>query len=53
MLVNPKGLDAFDKKMFFMAIHFLQKAKSGNDLPIQVPQEMIISLDPESYFNYM
>jgi len=30
MLVNPKGLDVFDKKMFNMAIHMLHKAKLGN-----------------------
>lgn len=45
-LVNPKGIEIFDKKMFFMAIHFLYKAKGGNALPPSVPEEMIISLDP-------
>jgi hypothetical protein len=53
MLVNPKGLDVFDRKMFLMAIHLLYKAKQGTDLPQQVPQEMIISVDPEGYFAYM
>ena len=52
-LVNPKGLNVFDKKMLQMAVHFLYKYKLGNALPDQIPQEMIISLDPEGYFNFM
>ena len=53
MLVNPKGLDVFDRKMFFMALHLLYKCKQGNVLPDEIPQEMIISLDPEGYFQYI
>lgn len=50
-LVNPEGAELFDKKMFHMAMHFLSKKKQGIELPGGVPQEMLISLDPEGYFS--
>lgn len=49
-LANPKGLDVFDKKMFFMAIHLLSKGKAGNQLPDTIPVELVVSLDPDGYF---
>jgi hypothetical protein len=49
-LVNPKGLDRFDKPMFAMAMHFLyNKKKTGGDLPMQIPEETLMSIDPEGY----
>jgi hypothetical protein len=51
-LVNPRGLDRFDKTMFSMAMHFLyNKKKLGSiDLPPQIPEETLMSIDPEGYF---
>jgi hypothetical protein len=47
--VNPKGLDVFDRKMVTMAIHLLYRCKSGHALPDKIPEEMIMSIDPEEY----
>mmetsp|Transcript_20453 Transcript_20453/g.19436 ORF Transcript_20453/g.19436 Transcript_20453/m.19436 type:complete len:98 (-) Transcript_20453:76-369(-) len=52
-IVNPKGLDVFDQRMFFMAIHFLYKAKQGNQIPPSIPQEIIFSLDPDGFIAHM
>lgn len=52
-IVNPRGIDRFDQNMFSMAMHFLynkKKAGGGLELPPAVPEETIMSLDPEKYF---
>jgi len=51
--VNPRGIDRFDKNMFCMTMHFLynkKKAGGGLELPKQIPEEMLMSIDPEGYF---
>ena len=52
-IVNPRGLDRFDRTMFSMAMHFLynkKKAGGGIELPNQIPEEMLLSIDQEGYF---
>jgi len=46
-LSNPQGEDKFNKTMFFMAMHFMYKKKMNNDLPSEVPTEMVMSLQKE------
>lgn len=52
-IVNPRGLDRFDRAMFSMAMHFLynkKKAGGGIEIPHSIPDEMLISIDPEGYY---
>lgn len=52
-LVNPRNGDRWDRGMFCMAMHMLynkKKAGGGLELPNAVPEEMLMSIDPESYF---
>jgi len=42
-LVNPEEKEAFDKRMFAMAMHLLHKKKQGHPLPSKVPDEMLVS----------
>ena len=52
-LVNPRGSDRIDKSMFAMAMHFLYNKKKqggGLELPPMVPEETLMSIDPENYF---
>jgi hypothetical protein len=52
-MVNPRGLERFDRTMFCMAMHFLynkKKAGGGLELPNSVPEEMLMSIDSENYF---
>lgn len=50
-IVNPKNVDRFDIRMFAMAMHFLynKKKNEGINLPPSIPEETIISVDPENY----
>ncbi|TNV82753.1 hypothetical protein FGO68_gene15469 [Halteria grandinella] len=51
-MVNPKGMDRFDVRMFAMAMHFLYNKKKhgdGMNLPGAIPEETIMSIDPENY----
>ena len=50
MMVNPKGLDRFDRIMFSMAMQFLYNKKKGIELPPIIPEEMLMSINPENYF---
>jgi len=39
--------------MFCMAMHFLynkKKAGGGLEMPMSVPEEMLMSIDPDNYF---
>jgi hypothetical protein len=52
-IVNPRGLDRFDRTMFSMAMHFLynkKKAGGGIEIPHSIPEEMLLSIDPEGYY---
>lgn len=52
-MVNPKGADRFDVRMFAMAMHFLYNKKKngeGIQLPPSIPEETIMSIDPDNYF---
>jgi hypothetical protein len=52
-VVNPRGADRFDKNMFSMAMHFLYNKKKqggGLELPHSVPDEMLLSIDPEGFY---
>ena len=52
-IVNPRNLDRFDRTMFSMAMHFLynkKKAVGGLEIPQSIPEEMLLSIDPEGYF---
>jgi hypothetical protein len=49
-LVNPKMIDRFDKVMFAMSMQFLYNKKKGIDLPPQIPEEMLLSINPDGYF---
>lgn len=49
-LVNPRGLDKFDKTMFIVAMHFLYKKKATNcELPSVVPEETYMSVEGENF----
>jgi hypothetical protein len=49
-LVNPKNLDRFDRIMFAMSMQFLYNKKKGIELPRAVPEEMLMSINPDNYF---
>ena len=51
-LVNPHNQERVDKTMFAMAMHFLYKKKQAGaiELPNQVPEETLLSIDPEGFF---
>jgi hypothetical protein len=49
-LVNPKMMDRFDKIMFAMSMQFLYNKKKGIEVPNQIPDEMLLSINPEGYF---
>eukprot|EP00347_Sterkiella_histriomuscorum_P010340 403376681 len=49
-LVNPDNKERFDKPLFVVTIHYLYKKKQGSELPPRLPEESLLSVDPETYF---
>lgn len=42
-LANPESDAYFSKQMFLITLHLIQKAKEGKKLPVELPQELIMS----------
>lgn len=48
-LVNPEGLDVFEKKMFIMCMALILRVKKGLEMPAVLGEDVLFSSDPDAY----